>query len=86
MDDAIFRWVSALGFPVVAAIGLGWVLYRLGSKIVDAHAMFLQAHQEQMKRATDDIDEIKERIPVVCKAACPSMNDCDNYHAKVRPA
>lgn len=50
MEETIFRWVNALGFPIVAAVAMGIVGYRLGLILVKAHARFLEATVAQQER------------------------------------
>jgi hypothetical protein len=82
--DLIIRYISALGFPIVAAMAMAWVLYKIGGYLVLAHTAYLEDNTREMKKQTAALDKINETLPHICKAQCPAASECENYKPRGR--
>ena len=69
-EETVLRWISTLGFPVVASLAMGYVLYKIGTRLTDGHLKNLDANTDEMKKQTAVLGEIKETLPRLCRAEC----------------
>lgn len=71
MEEIAYRWIGALGFPICTAVACGWVLYRLGSRLVDTVTKLIDATTTEIPKQTQALAEIKEALPRLCLADQP---------------
>ncbi len=60
--ELLIRYISSLGFPIASAIGLGYVLWRLGRDLAAAHVAYLKENTVEMKKQTE---ELKKQTPIL---------------------
>jgi len=67
--DIVLSYINALGFPVCVSIAMGFALWKLGSRLADAHFdLVISLKTDSAKNA----DNIKNISHVVSKWGDPS--------------
>lgn len=76
--DLIIKYISTLGFPIVAAIALFFALKSLGSYLIKSHTNYLEENTKEMKAQTAALKSIDTQLPKICQASCPGINPQNN--------
>lgn len=58
MEEAI-KFINEVGFPIAAAVGLGWFIYKLVIRIVDGMESKLDVVDEKV---ADQIEQMEQRL------------------------
>jgi hypothetical protein len=65
-------WGLAVAVLIFVAMGLGFILWKLGNRLIDSHEKFLNRQIEASDKTAAHIEAIKDRLPLVCQAVCPT--------------
>ena len=55
--DSVVTLIQEVGFPIAAALGLGWFIYKLIMRIVDGMETKLDTLDEKVKTSLDTMEE-----------------------------
>lgn len=68
MDEELFtKLVNAVGWPAAAIFGMLWVIYKLGSRALNAHIKFLRFLKVKINQMVESQKTIPETIKHVCR-------------------
>lgn len=70
MDDLVIKYISSLGFPIAMAMGMAWVLYRIGLRLTLAYETTLKDNTVEMRNQTAVLERIESTLPSICHAEC----------------
>jgi hypothetical protein len=83
--DIVIKYISAVGFPICAAVLLAYVLARVALVLSQSHVKNLEDNTEEMRKQTSVLTEIRAELPTICKADCPVQIESDNYKPRKQP-
>lgn len=65
--EQVSTLIANLGFPIIVALGIGYMMWTLGSRVVDAHIRNLDRAGdkiEQVAKSMEDISDTQLKITV----------------------
>lgn len=77
--EVVIRYISALGFPILASMALSWALYKIGFKLADAFVQYLRTMIVESEKQTVVLTDIRTALPTLCQANCTVASDCEHY-------
>lgn len=70
MEDAVFKAIAVLGFPIVSAIALAVAMHKVGIFLLTQHAKTLEDNLAEMRQQTKTLKAIEDALPSMCRADC----------------
>lgn len=64
--DEMIKIISNLGFPIAIAMGLGYTIWRLGNRIVDAQVRTLDKACDRFDSVAESMANINESQSKIC--------------------
>ena len=65
----MIQYIQTLGFPVCASIAMGWALWKIGSRLLEAHFNFLNTIKEQGERQIKILEAWPANPRDICQAS-----------------
>jgi hypothetical protein len=78
----VAQFINNVGFPIAVAVGIGLALWKIGTRLTDAHVKYLNSTTEAISKQTETLAVIKDTLPKICQADCGAARNCANYKLK----
>lgn len=74
--DEMAKLVGTLGFPIMAAVAMGYALFIIGKNLLDRQTKALDVTVAEMRQQTQLLTDIKHGLSDICRATC---HQCETF-------